>query len=144
MTGDSEELSIEEAEELWAETRDLFLEGEKDEETARRIIAGAERLIEQAPRQPVALGKFYSIAADAYSQILGQYDEAIEYYEQALEHNPSSSLAGTRLGELYMRHREDYAAAERVLQEVIERDMDGLFRMQAERLLEEARQKLGR
>lgn len=136
-------LDTDQAEELWQEAVNLFRSDNKRDHV--KAVEIALRLIEDGPTDAATRSKLQCFIADIYSQNLGEHDNAIKYYQDALESNPGNSLAGSNLGFVYLQYKKDYESAAKVLQQTLDRGVSSAFVRESTRdWLAEAKQKLGR
>jgi tetratricopeptide (TPR) repeat protein len=138
-----QQLSENQFEDLWRETVELY--GSSKEKDNRKAIELAEKLIKEPINTPDTLSRLKCLIADTYSQKLGQHDEAIAFYKEALEDNPNNSLAGSNLGSVYMLYKKDYESAIEILQQTLDRGISSAFvRESTKDWLADAKRKLGR
>lgn len=136
-------LNSQQAEELWQEAYNLFRSEYKKD--ALKAIEIATQLIAEGPGDASIRSKMQCFIADIYTQKLGQHDQAIGYYQEALKTDPGNSLAGSNLGFVYLTYKKEYAAAVQVLQQTLDRGVSSAFIRESTRdWLADAKGKLGK
>jgi len=136
------QLSPDQAEAMWREAVDLKKSAKKRD--LRKAINLAKRMMEEAPNTPATLSRLNCFIADTCTQGLADHDRAIEHYLVALEHDPGNSLAGSNLGFVLLRHKQDYAGAAEILQRTLDRGVSSAFvRESTTDWLADARARLG-